>query len=85
MHATATRAIASFRTRVKKHKTGKDKYGFVMSEFKAGRLFSSAGYKVTNPSQARAIAFSMAISHKPKAARKKIYKKIASKLKKAMR
>lgn len=37
-----------------------NKYAYVMSEFKHGKLYASAGYKVKNPAQARAIAYHMA-------------------------
>ena len=40
--------------------TGQAKVGKVMSEFKAGKLKSSSGKKVTNPKQAIAIGLSEA-------------------------
>lgn len=55
---TKDRRIKQLVRRVHKGKSDKHKYGIVMGEFKSKRLYSSSGYKVTNPAQARAIAFS---------------------------
>ena len=44
----------------------KDKVSTVMREFKAGKLKSSSGQKVTNPKQAIAIGLSEAGMSKPK-------------------
>ena len=55
---TKNRRAKQLVRRVGKAKEDKHKYGIVMEEFKAKRLYSSSGYKVTNPAQARAIAFS---------------------------
>jgi len=51
--------IQNFVGKIKGIKNKKYKYASVLSEFKQGNLYSSAGYKVTNPKQAQAIAFSM--------------------------
>lgn len=53
------RRIRKFVRRVNEQPQKKTKYAFVMNEFKRGKLYSSAGYKVKNPAQARAIAYSM--------------------------
>lgn len=55
---TKNRRVKQLVRRVGKAKEDKHKYGIVMNEFKSKRLYSSSGYKVTNPAQARAIAFS---------------------------
>jgi hypothetical protein len=55
---TKKKRVKQLVRRVQKAKHDKHKYGIVMDEFKAKRLYSSSGYKVTNPAQARAIAFS---------------------------
>jgi hypothetical protein len=49
---------------------GQAKVGTVMREFKAGKLKSSSGSKVTNPKQAVAIAMSEAGMSKRKGAKK---------------
>jgi hypothetical protein len=49
-----------------KKANGQKKVGVVMKEFKAGKLKSSSGQKVTNPKQAMAIGLSEAGMSKPK-------------------
>lgn len=53
------RRIRKFVRRANDQSNPKSKYAYVMSEFKRGKLYSSQGYKVKNPAQARAIAYSM--------------------------
>jgi|SRR6266446_9070577 len=55
---TKNKRVKQLVRRVQKAGSDKHKFGIVMDEFKAKRLYSSSGYKVTNPAQARAIAFS---------------------------
>lgn len=55
---TKNKRVKQLVRRVGKAKEDKHKFGIVMDEFKSKRLYSSSGYKVTNPAQARAIAFS---------------------------
>lgn len=60
MFVSKKRRIAKFKKRIASLKDPKHKFGFVMDEFKSGKLHSSAGYKVKNPAQARAIAYNIA-------------------------
>lgn len=48
-----------FAQRIRRLRNTKHKFASVMDEYKKGRLYSSAGSKVTNPKQARAIAYNM--------------------------
>ncbi len=55
---TKKKRVKQLVRRVHKASTDKHKFGIVMKEFQSKGLYSSSGYKVTNPAQARAIAFS---------------------------
>ena len=58
--------MRKFSSRVRRLKSSSHKYGAVMAEYKKGALYSSSGYLVTKPNQARAIAYSMSRGGKSK-------------------
>ncbi|MDP3982453.1 MAG: hypothetical protein Q8Q65_00045 [bacterium] len=68
--------IQKFVGKIKGIKNKKHKYASVLSEFKQGNLYSSAGYKVINPKQAQAIALSMSHGKRFKKKVKKIPKAV---------
>lgn len=72
---TKNKRVKQLVRRVQKAKVDKHKFGIVMDEFKKKRLYSSSGYRVTNPAQARAIAFSYTKKGRSWKSRKKYKRK----------
>jgi hypothetical protein len=69
------RRMEKFSSKVKSASDSKTKYAFVIQEFKNKKLYSSSGQKVTNPAQARAIAYRMAYGFNKKTKKGKSRKK----------